>query len=417
MSSRLVAPQAAAEKVARKVARQWADAVCAEHGLDEPFHVSVPLSPGAANGAQVAAWGFDLRYDWTGSWREVRSFAIPGVEVRDRTVSVGHVREQLPATLLVTGLDAAVALIRRVGVEVPTPDAGRARRIAAAILACGAVLTPATLRAMYGLADPDVEVATNAVRWHQDHPDVGEWTARQLPVPGMHSKWFEKHGTLLRDLIGHDLRDEVRPRLAVAHLTYVDPTYLAAGGRRHDAWTTGDAHDLAYNPRTVLVVENRDCRLWFPPVEGTVVIEGGGKAAASLLASVPWIRAATHVVYWGDIDADGYAILARFREAMSVPGDDGAPARPVTSILMDATALDRYSHLGVVRDADGKAIPPSAAHLPQLTADETAAYYAIATAGSASVRRIEQERIPIDAAAAALDELLDRVVRSSPNST
>jgi hypothetical protein len=416
VSNRLVTPQAAVEQVARKVARHWADAVCAEQGPEEPFHVAVSLSPGVTNGSVVAAWGFDLRYDWTGSWREVSSFAIPGVEVRDRTVSVGRVREQLPSTLSVTGLDAALALIRSVGVELPTPDVGRARRVAAAMLECRAVLTPATLRAMCRLADADVEVATNAIRWRQDHPDVGRWTARALPVPGMHSKWLEKHWTLLRDLIGRDLRDEVRPRLAVAHLTYVDPAYLAAGGRRHDAWTTGDAHDLAYDPRTVLVVENRDCRLWFPPVEGTVVIEGGGKAAASLLAGVPWIRHATTVGYWGDIDADGYAILDRFREAMSVPGEDGAPAHAVMSVLMDATALDRYSHLGVVRDADGRAIPPSAAHLPHLTADETAAYYAIATAGDVPVRRIEQERMPIEAAASALVVLLDRVVGPGPAS-
>lgn len=407
MSNRLVTPRAAGEQVARKIAQHWADAVCAEQGLDERFHVKVPLSPGAVNGAEIAAWGFDRRYDWTESWREVSSLGIPGVVVRDRTVSIGRVHEQLPSTLVVTGLHAATALIRTLGIELSMPDIGRARRVAAAMLECRAVLTPATLRAMCRLADADVEVATSAVRWLQDHPDIGGWTARQLPVPGMHSKWFEKHGTLLRNLLGHDLRAEVRPRLAVAHLTYVDPDYLASGGRRHDAWTTGDAHDLAYSPRTVLVVENRDCRLWFPQAEGTVVIEGGGKAAAALLADIPWIRHAAHVAYWGDMDADGFAILAQFREAMSVPGEHGGPVRAVTSILMDAAALGSYAHLGVIRDADGKAILPSTAHLPQLTADETAAYYAIATAGTVAVRRIEQERIPIEAAASALEVLLD----------
>ncbi len=414
MSGRLVAPQAAVEQVARTVASRWAEVVCAERGTGEPLHVAIPLSPGV-KGAQLVTWGFDLRDDWVGSWREVSSLEIPGVEVRDKTVPVERVRVQVPATLVVTGLDAAVALIRGIGFDLVAPDVARARHIAAAMLDCRAVLTPATLRAMYKLADADVEVATSAVRWRQDHPDVRGWTARQLPVPGMHSKWLEKHGTLLRGLIGHDLRDEIRPRLAVAHLTYVDPTYLASGGRRHDAWTTGDAHDLAYAPHTVLVVENRDCRLWFPPVEGTVVIEGGGKAAASLLAGIAWIREATQVVYWGDIDADGYAILDRFREAMSVPGEDGVPARAVTSILMDATAFERYFHLGVARDAEGRAIPPSAAHLPRLTDDETAAYYAIATAGSVSVRRIEQERMPIEAAASALVEVIDRVARLGPS--
>ena len=142
------------------------------------------------------------------------------------------------------------------------------------------------------------------------------------------------------------MRDEVRPRLAVVHLTYVDPGYLATGGRRHDAWTTGDVHDIAYSPRTVLVVENRDSRLWFPPLEDALVVEGGGRAAAALLVGIPWIRRAENIVYWGDIDSDG------------------------------------------------------------LSADESAAYHAVATAGPAPFRRIEQERIPGEDARAAMLDLL-----------
>jgi hypothetical protein len=116
------------------------------------------------------------------------------------------------------------------------------------------------------------------------------------------------------------------------------------------------------------------------------VVEGGGKAAAALLADVPWIRAADHVVYWGDIDADGYAILDRFRAAL---------ARPVGSILMDATDLHRYSRHGVNHDRAGRPIGPSSEHLPHLTGAETTAYHTIATAGPTPFRRIEQEAIPL----------------------
>jgi hypothetical protein len=218
----------------------------------------------------------------------------------------------------------------------------------------------------------------------------------------MHSKWLETHGGLLRDVSGRDLRDEVRPRLAVLHLTYVDPGYLATGRRRHDAWTTGDVHELAYTPRTVVVVENRDCRLWFPPAEGALVVEGGGKAAAALLSDISWVRQAQNLVYWGDIDADGFAILDHFRRALAVPACCGSPARAVSSILMDAAALRRYAALGVRVDKDGRPIPPSSAHLPNLTRDETTAYHAVATAGEAELRRVEQERIPGEDVLAAL---------------
>ena len=202
----------------------------------------------------------------------------------------------------------------------------RARSIASRLHAVGAALTPATLRAAYGLPDVDVEVLLRRVPWLHQHGDIGAWTLRQLPVPGMHTKWLETHGALVRDIAGRDVRAEVRPRLTVTHLTYVDPHYLASGRRRHDAWTTGDAHDIAYRPRVVLVVENRDPRLWFPPVTDTVVVEGGGKAAAALLADVPWIRGAERIAYWGDMDADGYAILDGFRAALAEPTEDGDPA-------------------------------------------------------------------------------------------
>ena len=161
-------------------------------------------------------------------------------------------------------------------------------------------------------------------------------------------------------------------------------------------------HNIAYQPRVVLVVENRDSRLWFPPVKNTIVVEGGGKAAASLLANVPWIRAADHVVYWGDIDADGYTILDKFRAALAEPAPDGAPAKPVTSILMDATDLHRYSQHGVNHDKADRPIKPSSATLPHLTESETTAYDTVATAGPTPFRRIEQEAIPLTHAATRL---------------
>src|SRR6202022_2489324 len=110
-------------------------------------------------------------------------------------------------------------------------------------------------------------------------PDASTWTLRQLPVPGMHTKWLDAHGALLRDISGRDVRDEVRPRLTVMHLTYVEPYHAASGRRRHHAGTPGVVPDTPYRPRAVLVVETRASRLWFPPLRDTIVVEGGGKAA------------------------------------------------------------------------------------------------------------------------------------------
>ncbi|MFF5260615.1 Wadjet anti-phage system protein JetD domain-containing protein [Actinomadura viridis] len=406
MNPRLLTPADAVESLRRKVHQKWAAAVCAGLGVGDPVTFSVPLRPGVSSGSAVARIGYAAWHEWYTSWREFADRHPAGVAIVRKPVSVQGVTDDYPATL-VTDLDAAVALVS--GAEPPPVDLARARALASSLRSTGAVLTPATVRAVYQLGADDAEVLLSAVTWLRRHPDAGAWTARQLPVPGMHTKWLDTHGALLRDVAGRDVRDEVRPRPAVLHLTYVDPDHAASGRRRHDAWTTGDMHDIAYRPRIVLVVENRDSRLWFPPVRDTIVVEGGGKAAGTLLANVPWIRAAEHVAYWGDIDADGYAILDRFRAALAEPASDGAPPKPVTSILMEATDLHRYARHGVNHDKAGRPIKPSPAILPHLTEAETTAYDTIATAGPTPFRRIEQEAIPL---AHAATRLLDVSMRS-----
>ena len=408
MTELLVLPHEAGARVAAKIARDWAAAVCTEIDGGEPFRVAVRLRPGVSTGGAVARLGFGVWHDWVEDWRDVAAARLPGVDVVLRRVVVERVPDDVPVELRAMGLDAAVAVVRQTGATLPVADLDRARTVARRLRAAGAVLTPGTLKAVCKLSDTDVGVLVDAAMWLTDHPDLGGWTSRQLPMPGMHSKWLEQHGRVLREVTGRDLRAELRPRLAVVHLTYADPGYLATGGRRHDAWTTGDVHDLAYEPSTVLVVENRDSRLWFPDVDGTIVVEGGGKAAASLLSDVSWVRHARNVVYWGDIDADGFAILAHFRRALAAPSSAGVQGRAVSSILMDGPAVQRYASLGVSTDKEGRPIPPSSAHFPDLSPAETAAYHAVATAGPAELRRIEQERIPEGDALPALLTVLGR---------
>jgi hypothetical protein len=406
VTERLVLPREAAAWLARRLRDEWARGVCGEVDGADPVRLTIGLRPNVSSGSAAVRLGIGVWRDWAESWREVAAVGLPGVEVESKEMKVVHVPEDVPTRLTVTGLDAVVSLVEHLAVDLPPIDLTRARVVARTLREAGAMLNPPTLRKACKLSDADVGVLAGAVKWLADHPDVGDWTARQLPMPGMHSKWLETNGPLLRDVSGRDVRDEVRPRLAVVHLTYVDPGYRATGGRRHDAWTTGDVHDLAYRPSTVLVVENRDSRLWFPPVAGVIVVEGGGKAAAALLADILWVRRADRVVYWGDIDADGFAILDHFRRALAAPGRDGTPGRVVSSILMDAMAAHRYASLGVSTDKEGEPIPPSPAHLTNLTGDENAAYHAVATAGPAEFRRIEQERIPGEHAKAALEALL-----------
>lgn len=405
MTAKLVTPTEAVEILRAKIDQKWAEAICADHGVGAPVTFSVPLRPSLSSGKAVEQIGYDRWHEWHTAWRtyetqEIRS--TPGTEIIRKPVTIRSVTGNFPATLVAENLSAAAEIVSGTARKPLTIDIARARSIAASLHTAGATLTQTVLKAVYRLGDPDAVVLFEAVSWLREHPDVGSWTARQLPIPGMHSKWLENHGTLLRAVIGRDVRTEVRPRLAVVHLTYVDPDYTASGKRRHDAWTTGDTHDLAYSPRIVLIVENRDCRLWFPPAHDTIVVEGGGKAAASLLADITWIRTADHIIYWGDIDADGYTILDRLRTTMSTPTTDGLPAKTVHSILMDTTDLHHYAHHGVNHDKTSRPIKPTARRLTHLTQAEATAYDTITTAGPVPFRRIEQEAIPLPHAAARL---------------
>ncbi|MGW1743475.1 Wadjet anti-phage system protein JetD domain-containing protein [Nocardia sp. NPDC001965] len=410
MTGRLVTPMEAIETIRRRIDQRWAEIVCAEHDVGSPISFSIPLRPGLSTGKAVERFGYGRWHDWHTAWRTFDMQYLGDandIRIIRKPMTIRGVSDDFPAALVSEKPSAAIELVSRTQGKPLTVDIERARTLAASLDAVGATLTSATLKAAYRLADPDITALLAATAWLRDHPDVSAWTARQLPVPGMHSKWLETHGALLEAVAGRAVRAQVRPRLAVAHLTYTDPDYLASGRRRHDAWTTGDTHDLAYSPRIVLIVENRDCRLWFPPTANTIIVEGSGKAAASLLAGIRWIRAADHIVYWGDIDADGYAILNRFRDAMATPTPDGLPAKTVHSLLMDAPDLHRYADHGVNHDKTSRPINPSATRLTHLTQAEATAYDALATAGPAPFRRIEQEAIPLPHAATRLKSLID----------
>ncbi len=55
---------------------------------------------------------------------------------------------------------------------------------------------------------------------------------------------------------------------ARVHLTYLDLHHRAAGGRHHDCISIGDRVQLGYEPQVVVISENKDTAVGFPPVPG-----------------------------------------------------------------------------------------------------------------------------------------------------
>jgi hypothetical protein len=127
-------------------------------------------------------------------------------------------------------------------------------------------------------------------------------------------------------------------------------------------------------------------------VTGGVCVEGGGFGGATA-AALPWLVEAPLLVYWGDIDAAGYEILDGFR-------GDGVPA---SSMLMDLVTFERYERYGTSLDRRGNTLGPGTRRdLPHLDAAERTLYHALTDPAWKRHRRIEQERIPLADALAAL---------------
>lgn len=262
---------------------------------------------------------------------------------------------------------------------------------------------PRTVREVDTYSDVDFGLLCSTVDWFRRRgASARGLTPRQVPVPGLQAKWLNsRHGLIatLADLPGLGLAPGHPARI---HFTYLDPDHRASGGRWHDSASVGDAMVPAYAPRIVIISENKDTAVGFPAVVGGISVEGAG-AGGSTAAAIGWLRDCPDVVYWGDMDADGLAILNQYREA----------GLGVRSILMDVPAYDAYAEFGTNLDVKGNPIKAAARRpLAHLTDAERELYDRLTDPGWAGYRRIEQERIPLSVA---LTEVLGRPDLQTPS--
>ncbi|MCL2464478.1 MAG: DUF3322 domain-containing protein, partial [Micrococcales bacterium] len=213
MTGRLLGPADAVAALGAQVAAKWASAVCAELGIGDTVAWRVPLRPGVAGGADVERLGYGVWADWDAAWQRCARTLPAGLAVARRPVTIRGLTGRYPATLVAADLDAAARAGRAAvpaGRGTADDEAGvdlvRVRALAMSLATAGARLDPALLRAMSRLAPADADTLLAVVAWLGDHPDVGDWTARQLPVPGRHTKWLERHGALLQRATGRDVR-------------------------------------------------------------------------------------------------------------------------------------------------------------------------------------------------------------------
>ena len=119
------------------------------------------------------------------------------------------------------------------------------------------------------------------------------------------------------------------------------------------------------------IVENKVNFLTFPPVAKSIVIWGKGYGVASIKDSE--LLKSTELIYWGDLDAQGFEILSQFRSYFA----------RVKSLLMDKATFDKYfeNDLGTPSKINAKL---------NLTTEEEELYSYIKT----NNYRLEQEKIP-----------------------
>lgn len=236
------------------------------------------------------------------------------------------------------------------------------------------------------LPEADFRRLLDVLAWLRDHPDADLYP-RQLPVPGIDSKWVEsRRGVVtawLAALRGSDpaagfhattglraMPDRLRLRL-------LDPSLRARlGGLADIEAPLEEVAALDLGVRRVVIVENLATGLAFGDLLGTVLFMRRGYAVEPF-GRIPWL-AGLPVDYWGDLDTHGLAILSRLRGHLP----------QVRSLLMDEPTLLAFRSLWTAEDK-----PHPADWLPQLTVEEADLYAGLRQGRYGTRVRLEQERI------------------------
>lgn len=225
----------------------------------------------------------------------------------------------------------------------------------------------------------------SVVDWLTANPKSGLWL-RQLPVPGLDTKWVEANIGPLRHVLARRLgRDASGPFAGLAGLAMdmprrrvrlLDSALRSAVGGLEDLTLGLDALARLELPvRVALVVENQQTALAFRDMPGVMLFVGSG-FAASELREVAWLKGVP-LLYWGDIDNAGFAILNALR----------AHHPHARSVLMDEETLLRYRSLWTRDESRPGRI------LDKLTDDEQATYAKLGAGVWGPAVRLEQERI------------------------
>jgi hypothetical protein len=237
------------------------------------------------------------------------------------------------------------------------------------------------MRALRLASDWDKLLAV--VRWIEQRQTHGMYL-RQVDVPGVDTKFIERHKGVLSEFLDAQLdpsRVHVAPDFAGRYGFLRKPGYVrfrVAGGFRGFSELSVRADEFTAAPDGIArayVIENEITYLAFPLPVAAMAILGSGYAVP-VLQPLGWLSS-LDVVYWGDIDTHGFAILDRLRHHLP----------RVRSVLMDRATLLGHRDQWVTEPSQTTAV------LGRLDGAESALYTDLISDTYAPSVRLEQERI------------------------
>lgn len=381
--------------IEKRVQSHWRDELSGALPVDEDSPGALPWRFPLGKPTQEQ---LDRHLNTVRQWgREIDDFAGRyGFTVeRARRTSTSRLTQVVPAAVVVPTFDAAARSAQR------SRELERDRnrvKLLAPLSAPG--VTPAQLTGVVHRirewTEGDVGVLAAAVSWFAEHSGAG-MTPREVPVPGMNSKWLtaSRQREIATLLGGRHLGLTVgRPARRI--FRYLDPDHLDAGRRQFDVAVSGDVNQPEYAPELVIICENVDSAQQLPRRAKTIVFESDGDAGVALIAELDWVKSCPRVLYWGDMDVDGLSIVNTYRSR----------GLNVETVLMDDDAYRRFVHLGVSVDRRGRELPvPNRPELTRLTKGETRLLDTLCALPATQPLRIEQERLPREVAVEEMDRL------------
>lgn len=245
-------------------------------------------------------------------------------------------------------------------------------------LQAATLAVPSSIADWCALDERDWQTALDVWDWLFAH--LGETRyVRQLPIRGIDTKWIEHHEKplrrLYRELAGCDF-SFAQPAKQFRCKACSPQTHM--NGCDEFALSADQLAATTAPPQVVVICENLVNTLCLHDLPGTLAIHGAGFAVMELQI-VSWL-AETPIVYWGDLDSSGFAILNALRSF--------APS--AQSCMMDDQTLYRYFDLCVDEPR------PATGTFERLTAAEHETLHQLVQGDSArniANLRLEQERI------------------------